>query len=112
MTQVILSNAFSLSMVEAPIVISIREASVSEVKSLIANGFTSAIGHEGTARVLSQLLGVEVPVNRIMVRLMPGTILIVFQLLVRLEEGRILSASEVEELVRSGKAKFFIITQA
>jgi len=38
---------------------------------------TNAVGHEGTARALSQLLGVNIPVERKEIKLAPGDILFV-----------------------------------
>ena len=105
--RIILANAFSLSMLsKLPALIRVEEISVSEVKQLLAHGFESAIGHESTAKLLSQLLGVEVPVKRVMVTLEQSTTLIVFQLLERLPEGKILSETELKELIQKGKAKF------
>ena len=105
--KVILANAFSLSMLsKLPATLKVEEISVSEVKELLSQGFESAIGHESTAKLLSQLLGVEVHAKRIMVTLESSTILIVFQLLERLPEGKVLSLEEIKQLVEKGKAKF------
>jgi len=62
------------------------------------HNFVSAVGHEATAEVLSRILGVEVPANRIRIKMEPGDKAIVFQLLRRLPEGKILSEGELEEL--------------
>ena len=105
--KVILANAFSLSMLsKLPALIRVEEISVSEVKELLKQGFESAIGHESTAKLLSQILGVEIPVKRVMITLEPNTVLVVFQLLERLSEGKILTESELKELIEKGKAKF------
>lgn len=46
---------------------------VDEAQNFVTSGdFTSAIGYAETAQVLSEIVGVEVPVNRILVDLMPG----------------------------------------
>ena len=60
--------------------------------------FTSAIGHESTAKVLTALLGVEVPMNRTMVSLDVGDQALCFKLLTRLQEGVVLSEQELKEL--------------
>jgi len=65
----------------------------------------SAVGHESTAKMLSELLGFEVPVNRTMVKLNTGDTAIIFQLFTRLPEGRVLNKSELEELMKKGLAK-------
>lgn len=58
----------------------------------------SAIGHESTAQILSDLLGVTVPVNRINFEQQPGQTALVFKLNGRPPEGKILSAEEIETI--------------
>ena len=65
---------------------------------LINNPFISAIGHEGTAKLLSKLLGINIPVNRITVFFEPDDIGIHFFLKQRLPEGKVLSQEELEKL--------------
>jgi hypothetical protein len=60
--------------------------------------FLSAVGHESTAKLLTQILGFPITVNRIQIKLEKGDILIVFQLLQRLPEGKVLEASELEKI--------------
>ncbi|MFZ8861644.1 MAG: STIV orfB116 family protein [Thermocrinis sp.] len=109
-----IANAFSISMLH-PLpptgrTVKVRPVSLEEVKSLLREGeFTSAVGHESTARVMSALLGVEIAPNRAAVSLSPGDRLIVFQLAVRLPEGAILTADEVLALYQEGKASFVIV---
>lgn len=50
-------------------------------------GFLSAIGYAETAEALSALLGVQVPAQRIEVRMEPGDEALVFRLRVRPEPG-------------------------
>ena len=102
----VLLNAFSISMIQLPATVRFEEASLEEVKELIANGYESGVGHQSTAQVLSTLLGVQVPANRVQVTLQRGQIGIVFQLMVRLQEGQVLSSEEVQRLYQEGKAKF------
>jgi hypothetical protein len=74
-----------------------RPISVEEARSiLLAEGFVSAVGHEGTANLLSNLLGVSIPANRIAITMKPGDKALVFQLLHRLPEGRVLSVEELK----------------
>ena len=61
-----------------------------EIRSLLQQGFVSAIGHETTAIYLGELLGLPVPRNRQSVRLEPGDQAVVFRLLERLPEGALL----------------------
>lgn len=63
-----------------------------DARALAAQGFTSAIGHEGAARMMASLLGVDVPVNRVAVAMRPGDRALVLRLLDRLPEGAVLDA--------------------
>ena len=103
-----LANAFSLNMLsdvkEAKILV--KEVETEDVRKILLNsGFVSAIGHSSTAQVLTQILGFEIPVNRIPIKLTDKDILIVFQLLSRLEEGKILTKEELEKLTY----KFYVV---
>ena len=61
-------------------------------------GFASAVGHEGTARVMSSLFGVEIPVCRVSVFLRKGDMAIHFFMKERLPEGKVLSEEEIKKL--------------
>jgi hypothetical protein len=110
---VFISNAFSISMLgqwmpQQGRTIRVRPISLEEVREVLkSTSFTSAVGHPSTAAVMSTLLGVEVPPNRVSITLGVGDVLIVFQLQVRLEEGKILSSDEVATLYSEGKATFY-----
>jgi len=79
--------------------IKMEKISVDEAKQiLINNPFISAIGHEGTAKLLSQLLGIAIQINRISVFFEPGDIGIHFFLKQRLPEGKVLTEEELKEL--------------
>jgi hypothetical protein len=75
-----------------------KKISVEEAKALLGGGFTSAVGHKATADVLSSVLGINIPENRIAISLEKGDIAVVFKLGVRLPEGKVLSAEELREL--------------
>lgn len=77
-----------------------KKINVDEAKELLigSGGFISAVGHEGTAQVMSELLGVEIPFNRIQVSMRVGDKALVFRLLKRLPEGTVLSREELLEL--------------
>ncbi|MEZ5940642.1 MAG: YddF family protein [Planctomycetaceae bacterium] len=70
--------------------------SVEQARELLGGGFESAIGHEGAAVFLSNLLGVDVPTARIRITMQPGDRALVLRLLERLPEGRTLSAEETK----------------
>ncbi len=104
--KVYVGNAFSLSMLsKLPAKILVLELTDEEAKNYIRLGAESAIGHESTAKVLSQILSTEVPANRRMITLEPGDCLVVFQLLQRLPEGTVLSEEEVKKL----PYKFYLV---
>lgn len=77
------ANAFSLQMLNMEKVNTVISSplTIEEVKEVLSNNeFTSSIGHPDTANVLTSLLGVNIPYNRINVTLTPGDVLIVAQL--------------------------------
>ena len=61
-------------------------------------GVDSAIGHESTAAIMTELLGFDVPVNRQQFQQQPGQLALVFKLKGRPAEGKILSADEIEDI--------------
>jgi hypothetical protein len=113
--KIYLSNAFSLNMlnlnpeIPVPVRLFIRLIDLERVKSLLQLGFESAVGHQSTAEILSNLLGIEVPADRKAIKLQSGDILIVFQLGVRLAEGQVLSKEEVLDLYNKGQASFVMV---
>lgn len=58
----------------------------------------SAIGHEATAAVATELLGIDVPVNRIEAKCVAGDTIIAVKLRSRPPEGRILSRAEMDAI--------------
>jgi hypothetical protein len=66
-----------------------------EARSLVAGGFSSAIGHAGAAQLLSRLLAIEVPVQRVAVTMLAGDSALVLRLNGRLAEGVVLSDAEL-----------------
>lgn len=95
-----LANSFSLGMLKGlPASVWLEELSAEHVAELLEQyEWESIIGHEGTAKVLERLLGYEIPVNRKAIQLETSDTLVVFQLLQRLPEGKILSREEVEKI--------------
>jgi hypothetical protein len=95
--------------VPAPVRLFVRPIDLERVKSLLELGFESAIGHQSTAEILTNLLGIEVPFNRTTIKLYSGDVLIVFQLGIRLAEGQVLSKEEVLDLYNKGQASFVMV---
>lgn len=58
----------------------------------------SAIGHEATADIMTTLLGVEVQYNRQQFEQQQGQKALVFKLNERVQEGKILSVEDIEQI--------------
>jgi uncharacterized protein DUF1874 len=71
-----------------------------EARKLVCGpeGFASAVGHDSTAQILTELLGVDVRVNRIYFVQQPGQVALIFKLRRRPAEGHILSRKEIEAI--------------
>jgi hypothetical protein len=69
-----------------------------EARRLAAGGFVSAIGHESTARMLSELLGMAVAVRRDDYQQQIGEQAVVFKLKRRPPEGAILTVEEIQAI--------------
>lgn len=77
----------------------LKGISLDEAKSLASsNEILSAIGHQSTADILTELLGVPVPLNRIMFEQEQGQKALVFKLNGRPIEGKVLSREEIESI--------------
>jgi hypothetical protein len=81
-------------------VIRIKRIDVNQARQLVnQNQFISAIGHDSTAKLLSMLLGIDIPVNRIQVEMTSGDIGLHFVLKKRLPEGQVIKTiQELEEI--------------
>lgn len=79
-----LVNAFSIQMLSGPATVRFEEIDTTEVPADVV----SAVGHADTAAVLSNMLGFEVPMNRMNISLDEDTEIYVAQLIGgRLPEG-------------------------
>jgi len=118
--RVVVVNAFSLSMLKLSALVSVHEISKEElektiefIRGQVAKGklqIYSVVGHESTAKLLTNLLGVEIKVNRERYVMDESDILFVMQLLVRLEPGRELNLSDLQQLLDEGKVKFYLVS--
>ena len=78
---------------------SFRKLSNEEAITLLKEKpFVSAVGHEATARFLSLLVGIEIPVNRVAVKMAAGDRAVVFRVLMRLPEGKVLGEEELRQV--------------
>ena len=62
------------------------------------NQLVSAVGHQSTCDILTKLLGVTIPMNRVEYKQEVGTAALIFKLKGRPEEGKILTVEEIEEI--------------
>lgn len=69
-----------------------------ESKTLVSEGFESAVGHQSACDILSSLLGKEVKMNRVQYSQKVGDVALVFKLKGRAEEGKILTVAEIEAI--------------
>jgi hypothetical protein len=72
--------------------------SVEAARARLCQPFQSAIGHASSAQLLTRLLQIDVPVNRIAITMAPGDCALVLRVLGRLPEGAVLSATELESV--------------
>lgn len=79
----------------------LTDISLDQARQLVADNagnLDSAIGHASTAEIMTTLLGVDIPVNRQMFSQDVGQRALVFKLNGRPEEGKILTAEEIETI--------------
>jgi len=80
-------------------VVELKRISVEEAKKIVSKAkWESAVGHEGSAIILSELLGVKIPVERKSVFLKRRDKGLHFFLKKRLPEGAVLSTEELRKL--------------
>lgn len=71
---------------------------VEQARIHLKEGFQSAIGHEASAQFLSQLLEIEIPMNRISVAMQAGDSALVLRIKSRLPEGKLLTREEIDDI--------------
>lgn len=82
----------------------ISDISVEDAKRLVSeNEVISAIGHEATAEIISELFGIKIAMNRIQFKQKVGQKAIIFKLNIRPAEGVIFNRQEVEKIGYSFK---------
>lgn len=75
------------------------DITLDEAKNLVHNNeILSAVGHKSTADILTTLLEKEIPANRIEYAQNVNEKALVFKLNGRPEEGKILTADEIEQI--------------
>ncbi|MCY0881069.1 MAG: DUF1874 domain-containing protein, partial [Firmicutes bacterium] len=82
-------------------VIKAKEITIEQAKEILKKEqFTSAVGHDATARLLANILQADISMNRIAIRATHGDKILAFLLKQRLQEGTIIKS--VEELEKIG----------
>lgn len=77
----------------------LKDITLEQAKELVTqNEILSAVGHQATADILTTLLETEVPMNRIQFAQEKGQKALVFKLLGRPEEGKILTEQEINQI--------------
>lgn len=77
----------------------LKDITLEDAKQMIAGqDIDSAVGHRSTSDILTKLLDRDVPVNRQFFQQQVGQKCIVFKLLGRTEEGKILSLDDIESI--------------
>jgi|GEM_PF-1994275 len=99
---IVIGNAFSLKMLPREDIsrLVVIPTSLEDVKNIVSQfPFMSIIGHEGNAELFSQLLGIEIEVNRVSFTLgHEDTLVVGIPSGGRLPEGKVLSKEELEAL--------------
>jgi len=94
----VVSNAWSVSMLQGKAKVSFEPVSLEQARELVKGGVVSIIGHEGTAWVFTQKLGVHLRKNRVFFKMTKDEVMLVGELNQRLPEGKVLTAEELEEI--------------
>jgi len=104
----VVANAFSVSMISVYpkatlsfVGISLEDAR-KWVKLAVSEGkLHSIVGHESTAKLLSELLGAEIKANREFYIMRPNDVLLVASINARLPEGKVLNLEELKKFADS-----------
>lgn len=102
--RLVIANAFSVNMLDRYAKLFFNQVSVEEAKREVQEAaregrLYSIVGHEGTAKLLSKLFEVEIPVNRENFKLTnDDDLLLVAVIPFRLAEGQVLSEEQIKQL--------------
>lgn len=103
---VYLTNTFSPKMLGKSTIAQVVEIGYHDALGALRNGFTSAVSHEVTAKVLSALIGKEVAFNRMNVTLREGDVVVAIIPNFRADVAREFSREEIE----SAGVSYYLVT--
>ena len=109
--QIYLTNSFTPAMLMSmQSTVQFDEISKEEFCNAVSNDINAnainAIGHESTVSLINSICNTNLKVNRIAIKAKPGDQIYIFTVMVRLEEGKILSTQEIQQMYNEGKIKF------
>jgi len=102
--RVVIANAFSVNMIPnttSIMTLRFKRINLETAKNIVKDArgnYLSIIGHEATAILLSNLLDVEISINRANYIFNPNDLLLVFTIPFRLPEGRTLTYEEIKKV--------------
>ncbi|ALG97085.1 hypothetical protein [Sulfolobus monocaudavirus SMV4] len=101
---VYLANAFSPSMLnKLPSAVEFQRVDQKEFCEAIHHGVSNAIGHKGTIEFVNTLCNTNLQTNRVEIKAGINDVIYIIVLGFRLEEGKVLSAGEVQKAYDEGK---------
>jgi len=104
--QIYLTNSFTPAMLMSiGSTVQFDEISKEEFCNAVSNAI-NAIGHESTVSLINTLCNTSIKLNRIAIKAKPGDQLFIVTIMVRLEEGKILTLPEITKMYEQGKIKF------
>jgi len=109
-SQIYLTNSFTPAMlVSTQSTVRFDEIGKEQFCNAVSNAISNAInaiGHESTVSLINTLCNTNIKVNRIAIKAKPGDQLFIVTIMVRLEEGKILTLPEITQMYEQGKIKF------
>ena len=110
-----IGNAISLSMFNFSysneVIVKIKKIEREEFCRQISDpNAVNGIGHQGTVDLINQLCSLNLKVNRIMLKVENGDELYIINILERLQEGKVLTLQELQNMLNNGKIGFYKIT--
>jgi len=99
-----LANGFSPSMVRLPVDVEFTNVDVKEFCETIKHSVNS-VGHAGTIDLINKLCGSDLKMNRISIHAEIGDEIYIVLLTIRLEEGKVLSSEEIQQMYKDGKVR-------